>query len=234
MVAIGAMRSTLVSIGRPAALVLLLAVLLAPPSARATVSGGDILAEAKGGKLVVTGDGFENDYAIDQVGLPTTSLRVAPIGGTMLNGGAAALVFPDVNGIKITDPGGGDEIQIANATLAKDVVLKLSDGDDAVQIANVDLGGKLKADMGAGANAIEITNGSTIEKKTEVKGGTDPTAYRSPTRARSARASSSPSATISSSATAAAPCRRRSPRRPATATTRCSSTPARSVRAPPS
>lgn len=122
-----------------------------------TAAANDVAVEVKGGSLVIKGDDDGNAVTLDQVGLGTDSVRVAPGGGTTVNGAAGAQVFGGlVAGAKITLAGGADLLELESMQLNGNVGIKAGDGSDRVNVLDATLQGPAKIDLGAGDNALTL------------------------------------------------------------------------------
>jgi hypothetical protein len=97
-----------------------------------TVPAGNIFASVVRGDLVLLGDRFDNQVAIDQIDL-TNTIRVTPLEGTTLNGRTEAVEF---NGV------------------TRDVRVKLLGGDDTLHVFDVDVPRDLNVLLGRGTDVF--------------------------------------------------------------------------------
>ncbi len=111
---------------------------------------GAIMAEIRGGNLVITGDADANDIVIDDAGLGAGQIRITSGGdATEINGGAGPVVLDG---------------------FTRGITMKLGDGDDTVVLDQLNYPGGLTADMGAGNDALTLTT-TAVHGNVNVKMG---------------------------------------------------------------
>ncbi len=95
---------------------------------------GAILAEIRGGNLVITGDADANDIVIDNAGLAAGQVRLTSgADATEINGGVGPVILDG---------------------FTRGIAMKMGDGDDSVDLDGLDIDGGVAADMGDGADAL--------------------------------------------------------------------------------
>ena len=146
------------------ALVLLAIVALAVP---ASVSAGDVLVAAKGGKLTVKGSADPDELILTLAG---QVVQVAPGGGTTLNGGFAPQTFTVTGKITIDLGAGDDTLTFDGVPIPTDLNVKLGDGFDDLRLSDSNADGKIAIDLGPGAGGVSLCNAAAA-KGVSIKGG---------------------------------------------------------------
>ena len=140
---------------------------------RRLLLAGNVIAQLKGGWLVVTGDDLGNQIQIENPSPGT--YNVIGSDGTTVNGSPVANV---TKGIKVDLKKGDDALAIVGSETARfqvigDLSIIMGDGYDQVEIEQTDVAGKTPVDIGTGMGYVSIDL-ATFAKDVSVKAGDAP------------------------------------------------------------
>ena len=138
-----------------------------------TLFAGNVVATVDGARLILEGDGSNNDIDIDQEGLNNGQIRVDgdDDNGTTVNGSSNPQVFNDIRTVIVRLKGGNDDVDVEeDIVIRNDLRIGLGGGADECDIEEADIRGDLLIRGKSGRDDIDIEE-STIAESALIRGG---------------------------------------------------------------
>ncbi len=132
---------------------------LEPLEQRILLSGNVDAFVTGSGDLRLAGDDLPNQVQVDQIGLETGEVRITPLDGTEVNGGATPVVLDGFRGsIRAFMEGGDDEVDIQDMLIPGGVRFDGGDGNNLLAFADTDVGDDVEVKSGEGGLTASAAN----------------------------------------------------------------------------
>ena len=135
------------------------------------VTPSSVTAKIVGSDVQITGDSLANTIVITPVGTSGTTIRIAGLSGTTINGHASA-TLNGVDDINIQMGDGNDNVAVTNLPISGNLVIWPGNGNDTTTLNGVAVGKKLTVRDHLGNDIVVLLN-VAVKDKTRLSTGGD-------------------------------------------------------------